>query len=115
MDPAAARIVAEARRIDSSSHATAAPLIPAHAVATSGDSYSGTDDTVYLRINDGTRFALDKPYYDDFEAGDQGWAVPSWSSAMFASATSSSISGEAAYHSPSRWAVTNASSARRST
>jgi hypothetical protein len=40
-------------------------------VATSDDWWSGTDDTVYLRINDTTRFALDKPFYNDFEGGDR--------------------------------------------
>jgi PLAT/LH2 domain len=40
-------------------------------VATSTDSWSGTDDNVYLRINNGTRFQLDKPLYNDFENGDR--------------------------------------------
>lgn len=38
---------------------------------------SGTDDDVYLRINDGQRFALDKRLYDDFESGDfDTYSVP---------------------------------------
>jgi hypothetical protein len=39
-------------------------------VSTSGASLAGTDDNVYLRVNDSTRFQLDKPLYDDFERGD---------------------------------------------
>jgi hypothetical protein len=38
---------------------------------------SGTDDDVYLRINDAQRFALDKRLYDDFESGDfDTYSVP---------------------------------------
>jgi hypothetical protein len=40
-------------------------------VKTSGSSNSGTDDDVFLRINDGLRFQLDKPLYNDFEKGDR--------------------------------------------
>ncbi len=37
----------------------------------------GTDDDVYLRINDGQRFALDKRLYDDFERNDNDtYSVP---------------------------------------
>ncbi len=37
----------------------------------------GTDDDVYLRINDGQRFALDKRLYDDFERNDDDtYGVP---------------------------------------
>lgn len=37
---------------------------------TSNSRYSGTDDDIYLRINNGQRFQLDKLLYDDFERGD---------------------------------------------
>lgn len=38
---------------------------------------AGTDDDVFLRINDQTRFALDKRLYDDFERGDvDTYSVP---------------------------------------
>jgi hypothetical protein len=40
-------------------------------VTTGGDLFSGTNDNVYLRINDTKRFKLDKPLYDDFEKGDR--------------------------------------------
>lgn len=39
-------------------------------VRTSNSRYSGTDDTIYLRINGRQRFELDKRLYDDFERGD---------------------------------------------
>lgn len=32
--------------------------------------WAGTDDRIYLRINNGQRFELDKRLYDDFERGD---------------------------------------------
>ncbi|MBJ7353275.1 MAG: hypothetical protein JHC98_00480 [Thermoleophilaceae bacterium] len=37
---------------------------------TSDSRYAGTDDNIYLRINSGQRFQLDKRLYDDFERGD---------------------------------------------
>jgi hypothetical protein len=38
---------------------------------------AGTDDDVYLRINDAQRFLLDKRLYDDFERGDDDtYSVP---------------------------------------
>jgi hypothetical protein len=37
---------------------------------TSGSLYSGTDDHIYLRINNSQRFELDKLLFDDFERGD---------------------------------------------
>lgn len=46
-------------------------------IATSGDWWSGTDDDVYLRINDNKRFKLDKPLYNDFESGDRDtYSIP---------------------------------------
>lgn len=33
--------------------------------------WAGTDDNVYLRVSDTTRFHLDKPLYNDFERGDE--------------------------------------------
>lgn len=33
--------------------------------------WAGTDDDVFLRVNDSTRFKLDKPLYNDFERGDE--------------------------------------------
>ena len=46
-------------------------------IRTGGASGSGTNDTVYLRINDSKRFALDKRLYDDFERGDDDiYSVP---------------------------------------
>jgi hypothetical protein len=38
---------------------------------TSGRRFAGTNDDVFLRINDQKRFQLDKPLYDDFERGDR--------------------------------------------
>ncbi len=40
-------------------------------VKTTDRSWAGTDDDIYLRINDGLRFQLDKALYDDFERGDR--------------------------------------------
>jgi hypothetical protein len=40
-------------------------------VRTRDEQYAGTDDDVYLRINDTMRFLLDKPLYNDFERGDE--------------------------------------------
>jgi hypothetical protein len=40
-------------------------------VRTRDEQWAGTDDNVYLRINDATRFLLDKPLYNDFERGDE--------------------------------------------
>ncbi len=40
-------------------------------VKTADVRYAGTDDNVYLRINDTTRFLLDKRLYNDFERGDR--------------------------------------------
>ncbi|MBA2359238.1 MAG: hypothetical protein H0V84_12515, partial [Actinobacteria bacterium] len=40
-------------------------------VTTANDEGAGTDDNVYLRINDTTRFQLDKVGSDDFERGDR--------------------------------------------
>lgn len=40
-------------------------------VRTCDERWAGTDDDVYLRVNDTTRFKLDKPLYDDFERGDE--------------------------------------------
>lgn len=40
-------------------------------VQTSDRRWAGTDDNVYLRINDSVRFLLDKPLYNDFERGDR--------------------------------------------
>jgi hypothetical protein len=40
-------------------------------VKTSDRSWAGTDDNVYLRINDQVRYQLDKPVYNDFERGDR--------------------------------------------
>jgi len=46
-------------------------------VATSNDWWSGTDDDVYLRINDSLRFKLNKPLYNDFEGGDRDtYSIP---------------------------------------
>jgi hypothetical protein len=46
-------------------------------VTTSDDWWSGTDDNVYLRINNSTRFNLDKPLYNDFERGDRDtYSIP---------------------------------------
>lgn len=39
-------------------------------IKTSNSAYSGTDDNIYLRINSGRRFQLDKLLFDDFERGD---------------------------------------------
>lgn len=33
--------------------------------------WAGTDDDVFLRVNDSVRFKLDKPLYNDFERGDE--------------------------------------------
>ncbi|UCH36641.1 MAG: hypothetical protein JSV65_09880 [Armatimonadota bacterium] len=40
-------------------------------VRTRDEQWAGTDDDVFLRINDRQRFLLDKPLYDDFERGDE--------------------------------------------
>lgn len=40
-------------------------------VRTCDATWAGTDDDVFLRINDRTRFLLDKPLYDDFERDDE--------------------------------------------
>lgn len=40
-------------------------------VRTCSARFAGTDDNVYLRINGGQRFRLDKRLYDDFERGDR--------------------------------------------
>jgi hypothetical protein len=40
-------------------------------VRTRDELYAGTDDDVFLRVNDRTRFLLDKPLYNDFERGDE--------------------------------------------
>ncbi|MFB3879688.1 MAG: PLAT/LH2 domain-containing protein [Armatimonadota bacterium] len=40
-------------------------------VRTRDEQWAGTDDDVYLRINDTTRSLLDKPLYNDFERGDE--------------------------------------------
>lgn len=44
---------------------------------TSKSRYSGTDDSIYLRINNDQRFEIDKFAYNDFENGDDDtYAVP---------------------------------------
>ena len=46
-------------------------------VKTGGRRLAGTDDDVYLRVNNGLRFDLEKRAYDDFERGDDDtYAVP---------------------------------------
>jgi hypothetical protein len=46
-------------------------------VKTGNRRLAGTDDDVYLRVNNGLRFSLDKRVYDDFERGDDDtYAVP---------------------------------------
>lgn len=46
-------------------------------IRTGDVSLGGTNDSVYLRINDGKRFQLDKRLYDDFERGDHDtYSVP---------------------------------------
>lgn len=46
-------------------------------VKTSNASYAGTDDDVFVRINGGERYKLDKPAYDDFERGDRDtYSIP---------------------------------------
>jgi hypothetical protein len=46
-------------------------------VKTGGRRLAGTDDDVYLRVNNRLRFDLDKRAYDDFERGDDDtYAVP---------------------------------------
>ena len=46
-------------------------------VKTGDRRFAGTDDGVYLRVNNGLRFSLDKRLYDDFERGDDDtYAVP---------------------------------------
>jgi len=46
-------------------------------VKTGNRRLAGTDDDVYLRVNNGLRFLLDKRLYDDFERGDDDtYAVP---------------------------------------
>jgi hypothetical protein len=46
-------------------------------IKTSGSRWSGTDDSMYLRTSNGTRFELDKRLYDDFERGDDDtYSVP---------------------------------------
>jgi hypothetical protein len=46
-------------------------------VRTSDTRFAGTDDDVFLRINDAFRFPLDKPLYNDFERGDRDmYSVP---------------------------------------
>ena len=46
-------------------------------VKTGNRRFAGTDDDVYLRVNNGLRFDLDKRAYNDFERGDDDtYAVP---------------------------------------
>jgi PLAT/LH2 domain-containing protein/CARDB protein len=46
-------------------------------VKTGDRRYAGTDDDVYLRVNNGLRFSLEKRAYNDFERGDDDtYAVP---------------------------------------
>ncbi len=57
---------------------SAEPVTRMHVqIRTGSDRFSGTDDDVYLRINGGQRFPLDKRLYDDFERGDRDtYSVP---------------------------------------